>query len=780
MSAGAGLLAVGFVHPALLWGLGLAALPLVIHLLSRRQYRRVEWGATRFLLEAEQETRRRIRFEQWLLVALRGLALALLVLLVARPYVRPGLVAALLGSGGSAARVIVIDDSASLGYQVGPAAEFDLLRAAALRLLSWLHQEAPRDRITLALTSAAGGTLADGVALSDSSLAELSSRLAALTPADTRAQPERTLTELVRGLADSRSTNIDFYILSDFQRSDWLTGAGGTAAFAPLQELATPTAARAGEPTRAVRAVLIASGVTPRDNVALADITLERPHVVAGVPAAVRATVVNHGRQPLRDLLLQVDVDGTARPAVPVGLIDPGATRDVALEVTFADVGPHVLALAIGPVDSLRLDDVRRHVLFVKDALNMLLVNGAPAVDPYQEEVFLLRNALAPPGPLSSGLRVEVIEPTELAATALNDYDAVLLCNVPPPNAAAARVLETYVRAGGGLGIFLGSEVGEPAEYNRALYADGAGLLPLPLAELTAPAGQSAGVGLLRTGTHPVTVAFPGDSDALSEGVHFRRYYRCRDLPADEAPPAADPATPEPTAPAREPAAVLARFADQRATPALLERDFGRGRVLLFTSTVDLDWNDWARVPDGSYVVTMLEIAHYLARRTADPTNFIAGQRLQVTISPETHEIGAVFKPPTFPDEPAVTAATPEVPAGPEGTVVLTGPAARHVGVYTTELTTRAGQPELRPLCVNSDPAESDLGTAGAAELAAALAGIPHEFVATAEDFLQGTEQTRRELWPGLLIILLITLFLEQTLAWWFGQPHRPCQPRAR
>jgi hypothetical protein len=50
---------------------------------------------------------------------------------------------------------------------------------------------------------------------------------------------------------------------------------------------------------------------------------------------------------------------------------------------------------------------------------------------------------------------------------------------------------------------------------------------------------------------------------------------------------------------------------------------------------------------------------------------------------------------------------------------------------------------------------------------------------ATAEDSCKH-RATRRELWPGLLIILLITLFLEQTLAWWFGQPHRPCQPRAR
>ena len=95
------LLAAWFVNPALLGGLGLVALPILIHLLSRRQYRRIEWGAMRFLLEAEKETRRRTRFEQWLLVALRCLAMALLALLVARPFVQPESPPLSRGGGGA-------------------------------------------------------------------------------------------------------------------------------------------------------------------------------------------------------------------------------------------------------------------------------------------------------------------------------------------------------------------------------------------------------------------------------------------------------------------------------------------------------------------------------------------------------------------------------------------------------------------------------------------------------------------------------------------------------
>src|SRR5207237_9305935 len=51
------------------------AVPLVIHLLFRKRYQIIPWAAVRFLLVAERRHRRRI--DQWLLLALRALALLL-------------------------------------------------------------------------------------------------------------------------------------------------------------------------------------------------------------------------------------------------------------------------------------------------------------------------------------------------------------------------------------------------------------------------------------------------------------------------------------------------------------------------------------------------------------------------------------------------------------------------------------------------------------------------------------------------------------------------------
>ncbi|MHC4225227.1 MAG: BatA domain-containing protein [Planctomycetota bacterium] len=40
------MLAISVVHPAILWGLLLAALPIIIHLLNRRRFKTMEWAAS--------------------------------------------------------------------------------------------------------------------------------------------------------------------------------------------------------------------------------------------------------------------------------------------------------------------------------------------------------------------------------------------------------------------------------------------------------------------------------------------------------------------------------------------------------------------------------------------------------------------------------------------------------------------------------------------------------------------------------------------------------------
>ncbi len=744
------ILAFGVVHGALLWGLGLAAVPIIIHLFSRRRYRRVRWGAMRFLLDADKKNRKRVRFEQLLLLLLRCLAMALLALMVARPFVRPGLVASMLGARGQVHRVIVIDDSASLAHGLAAEAEFYQLRGAVDRLLSWLSQEAAGDPVSIYLTSRPEEPAFSTAHLSADDLQELRAKIESLEPTPLRARPRRTLTALAGALAAAGDRmQADLYVFSDFQRSDWIAAGDQNASASVFDALRDQSAAD-------VRVILIAAGAAKRDNAGIVAIEMERPQTVAGIPVVVRIDVANFSPRTLRDVQLRLDVDGGPLPIEPIESIGPNSTKTVSTEIAFVDDGFRELRASIEALDHFNADDIRRAAIRVSDTLRALIVNGQPALDPYEDEVFLLRNALAPQGRVWSGIRTQVIDPSEIETTDLNTFDCVFLCNTPAPADTDVEALERYVRAGGGLVIFVGEEIGGVESYNQRLWRDGRGLLPLPLVQTAEPVGNRAGVGLVRDNDHLITSMFAGD--VLSEYVHFRKFIECDETRVTED-PHPDQAVP----------VVLARYADANETPAIIEKQLGRGRIVLFTSTCDLEWNDWARSVDGSYLVAMQETMQSTARRNQHPSEFTAGAELAVQVFPDLYELSVDFKSPKYPDEPAVPAIADEAAAKPGEMVVLSGPPAALLGTYQAELSRRSGKQETRLLCVNLDPKESELAVASEAQIDAMMNGMSYEFIALSDGFLNESAEARHELWASLLIIVTVLLMTEQGLAWWFG-----------
>ncbi|MBL8878741.1 MAG: BatA domain-containing protein [Phycisphaerales bacterium] len=755
------LLAAGFLNPLLAGGFGLVALPILIHLLSRRRFRRLDWAATRFLLEAERENRRRVRFEQWLLLALRCLAMALLAAVVARPFVRPGLVASLLGSHGQAARIIVIDDSASLGVRVGGGDEYESAKAAAARLVQWLAQEAPGDPVTVWITSNPAEPLVPETRLDKGRARDVVAQIERSVVSNLRAKPAGLIASIAQRLDASKDlSTADIYVISDFQKSDWIgSGESGRSTFEPLTRIGAESRQVTSKTVASVRVVLVSVTDAEMANNALLSVEIERPQIIAGLPTALNATVADFtggssAGGARRELVVQVEVDGAAQPPVTVDDLGVAGQKTVSMELAIADPGFCEISVRLSPGDAFAADDVRRLALRVRDSVSVLIVNGQPAIEAYADEVHFLRNALAPPGTFSSGLRVEVVDASELDGTSLTNFDCVLLCNIARPSDSAIAALTRFVRDGGGLGVFLGSELNDLPDFNRVMFGDGAGLLPVAVRDpATAP---DRGVGMVRIGEHPVTAAFSPSAESISEYVRFRSYFRLGEVAsADSASSSSQPAS-----------RVLARFTDAEQSPALVEHTLERGRVLLFASSVDLEWNDWARAPDGSYVVSMLEMASYLARRDEHPRQFNAGEPLVVTFAPDTFQPTAVLKSPAYPEDVAE-----ELQQSAAGDLAeLHSKPATRLGTYKLEMQPRNGLLETWPLAVNLDRSESDLRRASDEELDVALNGIPHSIFSANEGFLNGDAETRRELWPSALILLAVALVSEQLLAWWFGK----------
>jgi hypothetical protein len=133
------------LHPWMLLALPLAAVPLILHLVQRREPPTVEFPAVRYLVQVSHEHQRRLKLRHWLLLLVRTLLILALVLAAAGP------VAPLASGSGHlpSSLVLIVDDSPSSGSIVSGAPRLLALRRAAARIAS---QATAQDRLWL-LTS---------------------------------------------------------------------------------------------------------------------------------------------------------------------------------------------------------------------------------------------------------------------------------------------------------------------------------------------------------------------------------------------------------------------------------------------------------------------------------------------------------------------------------------------------------------------------------------------------------------------------------------------------
>src|SRR5438105_9935049 len=103
-----------FLFPMMLLGLAAVAIPILIHLLNRRRYNVVDWGAMQFL-QISEASRRRILIEELLLMLLRMGLIAVLVLALASPFFDSTALGRIAG-GGDRDVVLIFDGSYSMGY----------------------------------------------------------------------------------------------------------------------------------------------------------------------------------------------------------------------------------------------------------------------------------------------------------------------------------------------------------------------------------------------------------------------------------------------------------------------------------------------------------------------------------------------------------------------------------------------------------------------------------------------------------------------------------------
>src|SRR5438128_8556770 len=126
---------MSFLTPFMLWGALAAAIPIAILLFFRSRYRTVPWAAMKFLLTSVEQTSRRLKFQELLLLLLRMALLVMLALAFARPI---STMIKGAGRGEAVDAIFVVDVSYSMAARDGAQSRLERAKEEAIKIIEEL------------------------------------------------------------------------------------------------------------------------------------------------------------------------------------------------------------------------------------------------------------------------------------------------------------------------------------------------------------------------------------------------------------------------------------------------------------------------------------------------------------------------------------------------------------------------------------------------------------------------------------------------------------------
>lgn len=740
----------------------LGVLPVLIHLHGRRRAKVRPLPTLMILLSSHRRVAQRTKLRHLLLLSLRVLVMIALPLILAKPFIET---ASDLPAQVSAAQsaVLLLDDSLSMNYQPeggGRLSGGGTLLARAKKRAAQLVEALPPGA-EAALVLGTRGTAAPVPELTGDR-ARLFSALSAVQPSYRAADLHAALKRAAQILQTVRRSQRRIYLFTD------------AAAHAIDATLAAP-------PDTEVSVIDVTDG-KPLPNRAIVETHSDPAPSLGSRAVRITAEVANFSDAPVHELPVTLLVDG--KP-VAKGLVDlparghavkrfvhilqpppaagltslttptPGAERPepaATAATASGQTGLHHISVALQG-DALAEDDERHLRVEVQRHLRVLVLDGDARTLRRDDEAFYLEMALRP-GDRDDAAFAVTTQPLDEGVAALGDFDAIFLCNAKANELARKgldKALRQYVLDGGGLFITVGDNV-EVEAFNTTLHE----LLPQALAvvKTTGP--------LRRTGAAAETAVGESESALTGPGEHLGRMDRRHPLLL----PFSTGRASESLLEARFGRYMLLRptphstgdsggviLSYESGAPALIERQLGRGRVLLFTSTIDRDWNNLPIQP--AFLPLLQQTVRYLSHaplRDSEPAAVI-GQPRDIRL------------------QAGDTRVEVSLPSGKKrlferlgGRQVLTFNDTIEPGFYRVAAAGDSGLLRPRPaefFVVNVEPSEADLQPPPASRLATLQRPLNQEH---GDGEGGGAPKRQVELWHYLGALLLLLLVGEAVL----------------
>jgi hypothetical protein len=755
------------LHNALmLTGLAGVAIPIIIHLLNRRRYDVVDWGAMQFL-QVSEVTRRRLLIEELLLLLLRMGLIAVLVYGLAGPYSdKP-----LLGkAGGGTPRdvVLIIDGSYSMTYAATGRSAHETAKEWAQAFLNDLPAGS-----AVAILQAKQQVVPVLAELSHD-LDRARDRIDHLPPPAGGCDWPAAFQAAHAILSKSQRAEREIVMLSDGQRFGWADEDSLGRWDLVRKQLGYKEGEKADDVNRPRLWVVNLDPDRPKDppNWSLTPLRARRPVVATEQTVTFRTDLELRGQteyRPPHRIRLEVDGKWVRDLEAPRSAKLENGKVPLSFTHRFATPGSHLVTVTLEPdpppearppgyviKDHLPGDNRQDFAVEVLPVLPVLLVDGDPNSAAKERGSDFLRDALSPARDRTPVVRAKVVSAPEFDASLLatdggNVRPRVLiLANVARLTAPQQEAVAQFLADGGGVLVTLGGRV-EADAYNSGLFRDGQGWLP---ARLDGVEGNEADTrNAVRpspaSSAHPALELFRETPSGGLADARFPRWWKL-------------------TTPGRAAAGVpVAALRSATAEyPFLVERSFRGGRVILCSVPLDNSWGT-NLVDLAAFVPLAHELVYYLAGARSADFNLAPGQPLRYRLESDSSLQGFTLQPPEGEAKPLTTDGTSataypaHVLRQPQGALLI-HEGTRETGVY------RLKTPDSRTIfyVVQPDARESDLTACSDEDRANVAKGIPMRYENDRERMAAALAESsqRQEYWWWLLLGLVALLCAEVLL----------------
>jgi hypothetical protein len=409
-----------FLNSALLAGLAAVALPILIHLFSRRRYPLINFSTLRFLKKLQRQQMRKLKLRQWLLLLLRTAAVLLVVLAFARPALQKQLGLEVL-SGSRTSMAIVLDGSASMQAKTRVGTVFEQGKTGIKTLISLMQ---PGDRTSVILARQGDLPFASAVSEDGESLLRTTEGLEAW---DGGGDIFTAVNAAFATLDKSQDFRTELYIISDFT--------------SPV---------RLPDPSEKVIPHFVHVPAESPYNLAVTESRIVSEIIEPGQPVDIEITFSNFGPTDREDIYYSIFLNGT-RVGENVISLAAGAELKQRHQVKPEDPGLQEGMVQIEERDALTVDSRSFFCFHVPENLRLLLVGEETA----SRE---LKLSLSATSRHRSLINLTQAERNAWDTHSITDYDAIIFNDPPAFSPSQIPRLINFVNNGGGLLLLPGNQ----------------------------------------------------------------------------------------------------------------------------------------------------------------------------------------------------------------------------------------------------------------------------------------------------------------------------------